>query len=364
LLTLATGACVLATAAFGFGSQFLADPISDWIINIGLLVAALFAATACIYAARSQHRGDGLAWTLLSVALFLWAIAALGNTAYTVTGQTTQAWSLLIGGVTAAGVVVALFSIFCFTSSYISRSLQIVSLIDSVIVALAILGVAWVSVLRPSQLTHGSVTATTVMFMAILVCDLAVTALALILFMRSRHLGGSIFIWILGGSVALLITDAAVAYMSATGGIDSFSGVWSARFAAYLLFGLGALRARPAPKLQPSRATLPTYFEVLFPYPMVVVATLFSVANAIISGDVSSAFGLRIAVLALLIVRHVITVIQNLSMLHVLSAEADVLHGYFAQDPGVLVASSEAAVTRRLGPEFLAQGTVTGIRVQ
>jgi hypothetical protein len=298
------------------------------------------------------------------VALFLWAIAALGNSAYTATGQTTAVWSLLIGCVTAGGVLCALLSVFCFTSSYMSRNLQIVSLIDTVIVALAILGMAWVSIFRPSQLTHGNVTATTVMFLAIAVCDLTVVALGLILFMRARRTAGSMFVWVLGGTVALLITDAAAAYMSATGGIDNFSGVWSARFAGYLLFGLGALRARPAPKLQPSRATLPTYLEVLFPYPLVIVATLFSVLNAIVNGDVSSVFGVRVAILSLLMVRQIITVIQNLSMIRVLSAEADVLHGYFAQDPGVLAASSEGAVARYLGPEFLAEGSVTGTRVR
>jgi hypothetical protein len=357
VLALTTVAAALLTAAFTAGSTLLPGREADWVINIGLLSAAIACAFACIYAARSRHRSDGLAWTLLALALLLWATAALGNIAYTVTGQSADRWSLMIGSVVAAGTLCALAAMFSFTATYVSRNLQVVGLIDSVIVALSCFGAAWLAFLHPVRGSHGFTFGPATMFMLTAGGDFALVALGLILAKRASHPGGTVFAWVLGGAVALTITDTAVAYMSAHGGLNSLSGVWSARFAAYALFGLGAIRSRPAPKLALARATLPNDFEVLFPYPVLVLSTGFSVINAVATGDVSNfVFGMGVVILALLIIRHIITVMQNLSMLRVLDAEAEVLQGYFAHES--LIPSSpldRSQTTPSLG-SFLIKG--------
>ncbi|WP_207307718.1 response regulator [Arthrobacter sp. S39] len=307
---IASGAVVLAVLGLYFAANSGTPPAlvaGDFCI----LLAAMLAGRSCAAAAR---RGgvNARAWTMMSVAAYVWAAGMLVWTYYGLANNHVYPFPSLADALFLAYSVPAAIALFSFRRPGGTTRVGLArTVLDAAVIAGAVLVVSWYTALGPAFSAEGDLP-TRLATMGYPVVDVVITSLVLVLGMRRQP--GERLPWLCfgGGLLVLTITDST--YVGLT--FDGVTGVTGSPLAlgwigAFLLIALAPLLPY-AENPRPDRKAFALALELL-PYVPILVAVMM-VAQPHVSE--MSAFLLTVArvTVALILVRQVLIIIENLTL--------------------------------------------------
>ncbi|WP_255482318.1 response regulator [Pseudarthrobacter sp. NBSH8] len=307
---IALGAVVLGV----LGLYFAANSGTTTAVVAGdfaILIAAVLAGRSC---ASAAWRGgvNARAWTLMSVAAYVWAAGMAVWTYLGLTNDHVYPFPSLADALFLAHSVPAALALFSFrrpggtTRAGLARTV-----LDAAVIAGSVLVVSWYTALGPAFSAEGDLL-TRLTSMGYPVMDMVITSLVLALGMRRQP--GERLPWMCFGGGLLLLTITDSTYVKLT--FDGVTGVTGSPLAlgwigAFLLIALAPLLPY-AEKPRQDRKAFALALELL-PYAPILVAVMM-----IAQGHVSamSAFLLTVAriTVALILVRQVLIIIENLTL--------------------------------------------------
>lgn len=307
---IALGAVVMAV----LGLYFAANSGTATAIvagDLSILLAAILAGRSCAHAAR---RGgvNARAWTLMSVAAYVWAAGMLVWTYFGLANNHVYPFPSLADALFLAYSVPAAIALFSFKRpGGTTRVGMVRTALDAAVIAGSVLVVSWYTALGPAFSAEGDFL-TRLTSMGYPVVDVVMTSLVLVLGMRRQP--GERLPWLCfgGGLLVLTITDSI--YVRLT--FEGVTGVTGSPLAlgwigAFLLIALAPLLPY-AEKPRPDRKAFALALELL-PYVPILVAVVMIAAPHV---SEMSAFLLVVArtTVACILVRQVLIIIQNLTL--------------------------------------------------
>lgn len=307
---IALGAVVMAV----LGLYFAANSSTATAIVAGdfsILLAAILAGRSCAHAAR---RGgvNARAWTLMSVAAYVWAAGMLVWTYFGLTNNHVYPFPSLADALFLSYSVPAAIALFSFKRpGGTTRVGMVRTALDAAVIAGSVLVVSWYTALGPAFSAEGDFL-TRLTSMGYPVVDVVMTSLVLVLGMRRQP--GERLPWLCfgGGLLVLTITDSI--YVRLT--FEGVAGVTGSPLAlgwigAFLLIALAPLLPY-AEKPRPDRKAFALALELL-PYVPILVAVIMVAAPHV---SEMSAFLLVVAriTVACILVRQVLIIIENLTL--------------------------------------------------
>jgi signal transduction histidine kinase len=279
-----------------------------WFDDLAVLGAALAGATCCAEAAR---RGSGRcrrAWALMTASALSWAA-----------GQATWCWFELMQGRAVpfpspadAGFLLAVppaLAAVLLLAGHDRLAWRLRSVLDGLIVAVALLSVSWATVLGAVHRAAGSSMPVTALALTHPVGDVAVGTMLVILVIRAPRRGRLPLILLALGLSAAALADGAVAYGTAATGLGRGGVLDTGWVAAHLLLGLAALRAAAAPLAPVAESPSASPGRRLLPYLPVAIAGVMAVDEEFHGGPLDRVLFAMIVLLVLLVVaRELLTV--------------------------------------------------------
>ncbi len=253
----------------GWGGESTVRVVSE----LGLVGFALFA-TVCAGSAAHAARGrQRTAWICLTVGLAGWTV-----------GEALWAYYELVLGVdpfpSVADIAYLLFplgaclALLLLPTGYSGHS-ESRLVLDGLIVASALFGVSWVTVLRsvydaggPSPLAAG-------LSLAYPVTDVVILTMALLVMVRARSGHRITLLLLTSGLVLNALSDSAFAYLSAQSSYHSGNVIDVGWVVSLLLLGMAGLVSRRTAFTEEQVTRVPSRAEMWLPYlPLVVAAAV------------------------------------------------------------------------------------------
>ncbi|MET3163809.1 UNVERIFIED_ORG: PAS domain S-box-containing protein [Arthrobacter sp. UYEF10] len=306
---------VLGAVVLGvLGLYFAANSGTSMAVVAGdfaILLAAMLAGRSCARAARLGGV-NARAWTLMSVAAYIWAGGQAVWTYFGLANDHVYPFPSLADALFLAYSVPAAVALLSFKRPGGTTRVGLVrTVLDAAVIAGSVLVVSWYTALGPAFSAEGDLL-TRLTSMGYPVVDVVITSLVLVLGMRRQP--GERLPWLCfgGGLLVLTITDST--YVKLT--FDGVTGVTGSPLAlgwigAFLLIALAPLLPY-AENPRPDRRAFALGLELL-PYAPILVAVMM-IAQPYVSE--MSAFLLTVARLtvALILVRQVLIIIENLTL--------------------------------------------------
>ena len=237
---IALGAVVLAVLGLYFAANS-GTPPALVAGDFSILLAAMLAGRSCAAAAR---RGgvNARAWTLMSVAAYVWAAGMLVWTYYGLANNHVYPFPSLADALFLAYSVPAAAALFSFRRPGGTTRVGLArTVLDAAVIAGAVLVISWYTALGPAFSAEGDLL-TRLATMGYPVVDVVITSLVLVLGMRRQP--GERLPWLCfgGGLLVLTVTDST--YVRLT--FDGVTGVTGSPLAlgwigAFLLIALAPL---------------------------------------------------------------------------------------------------------------------------
>ena len=312
--TAAIGCAVVgvALAVFGLvdvGGQTAKRAVTD----TGFVVFAVFAALACFRAARLRAPGRRLPWRLLGVAA---ACYAVGNTVwfyYQVLAPETQTYPGPADVFFVAVVPFAIGAMLVLPSRALSSAARARAIADGVIVCAALLFISWILVVEPllDQLGETSWTYLAV-YLYYPLTDIVIISIASGLAVRAAGRERLPLLLAAAGFVAIACADTGIGYLALQGKEAAGSGLDLGWTFGYMLLGLAALT--PVwEETSDDRADPRALVRELLPYvPVGLVLVVVGMSPSRLTDGVL--VGLLVTIVALLVVRHMLTLADNIRL--------------------------------------------------
>ena len=279
--------------------------------DFAIFLAAALAGRSCAHAAR-RGGGNARAWTLMAVAAYVWAAGMLIWTYFGLAYNHAYPFPSLADVGFVGYSVPAAIALFSFKRPGGTTRVGLVrTALDAAVIAGSVLVVSWYTALGPAIGSEGDLL-TRLTITAYPVVDVVITSLILVLGMRRQP--GERLPWLCfgGGLLVLTVTDST--YVRLT--FDGVTGVTGSPLAlgwisAFLLIALAPLLPY-AEKPRPDRKAFALALELL-PYAPILLALIMIGAPHI---SEMSPFLLTVARLtvAMILVRQVLIIIQNLTL--------------------------------------------------
>ncbi|WP_240484318.1 response regulator [Pseudarthrobacter sulfonivorans] len=307
---IALGAVVLGVLGLYFAANS-GTPTALVAGDFAILGAAVLAGRSCAHAA---WRGgvNARAWTLMSVAAFVWAAGMAAWTYFGLANNHVYPFPSLADALFLAYSVPAAIALFSFKRPGGTTRVGLVrTALDAAVIAGSLLVVSWHTALGPAFSSEGDLL-TRLTSMGYPVVDVVMTSLVVVLGMRRQP--GERLPWLCfgGGLLVLTVTDSI--YVRLT--FDGVTGVTGSPLAlgwigAFLLIALAPLLPY-AEKPRPDRKAYALALELL-PYIPILVAVIMVAAPHV---SEMSAFLLVVArtTVACILVRQVLIIIENLTL--------------------------------------------------
>ncbi|MCO4261395.1 response regulator [Pseudarthrobacter raffinosi] len=279
--------------------------------DFAILVAAALAGRSC---ARAARRGgvNARAWTLMSVAAYVWAAGQAVWTYFGLANNHVYPFPSLADALFLAHSVPAAVALFSFKRPGGTTRVGLLRpVLDAAVIAGSVLAISWYVTLGPALSAEGNLL-TRLTTMAYPVVDVIITSLVLVLGMRRQP--GERLPWLCfgGGLLVLTVTDSSYVRLTS----DGVTGVTGSPLAlgwiiAFLLIALAPL-VPYAENPRPDRRAFALALELL-PYAPILVAVVVLAAPHV---QEMSTFLLVVArvTMALVLVRQVLIVIENLTL--------------------------------------------------
>ncbi|MCO4249598.1 response regulator [Pseudarthrobacter raffinosi] len=279
--------------------------------DFAILVAAALAGRSC---ARAARRGgvNARAWTLMSVAAYVWAAGQAVWTYFGLANNHVYPFPSLADALFLAHSVPAAVALFSFKRPGGTTRVGLLRpVLDAAVIAGSVLAISWYVTLGPALSAEGNLL-TRLTTMAYPVVDVIITSLVLVLGMRRQP--GERLPWLCfgGGLLVLTVTDSSYVRLTS----DGVTGVTGSPLAlgwiiAFLLIALAPL-VPYAENPRTDRKAFALALELL-PYAPILVAVMVLAAPHV---SEMSTFLLVVArvTMALILVRQVLIVIENLTL--------------------------------------------------
>jgi hypothetical protein len=274
--------------------------VTIYVDDIATVVAALVATAFCVLAARPGQDTKRKLWSLLAVALGLWALAETVWAVYELILRKdvpVPSWAD-VGYLGAIPFAVAALASHPATGRSATRKARYV--LDGLLIACALLFLSWSLILSPLGHTTDIGTAAGIVTFAYPFGD-AVLLFFIVLAIRGMRGGNRLSLWcLLGGLVAMAVADSAYAFVSAHG-YTSGQVMDVGWIVGYLGIALGAIAARlPAPAMQITESRSPTLAVLAAPFLVVLAALAVAAAKMQIGAGLDSAAQLMLGALIVL----------------------------------------------------------------
>jgi diguanylate cyclase (GGDEF)-like protein len=292
------------------GGEEFARAFSD--ITIGL--AAVAAGVACLYASRKHAGWPGRGWLLLGIGMLFWAVGEAIWTLYEVVFHLEVPFPSIADTQYLMMYPFALVGMIAIVDSQ-QRAMRTV--LDALLIATSLLFVSWPVVLEPIYESSGQSQTLLVRSFALAypIGDIILATMAFgLLSQTARPVRGALAL-AGAGMLVLAVADSFFAYLTTNSynEINLLDGCW---FIAFELIALAALRmSRTAPS--PRRHAAPLL--VTLPYVPLTAAIITSFVVQLTRGTLGTFLFLMLMLLvALVIIRQLLTVRENLTLTRVL----------------------------------------------
>jgi len=319
------GVLVVSAAWVGTIVSGIATPgASQTLSNVGLAVVALAAGIACLLTARRREGRYRTVWRLLGLSALSWGSGQVAWTWYeSVLGVDVPFPSLPDVGYLGA-VPLAAAALLAVPLSAQTLAGRLRTVLDGLMIATAMLMVSWLTVLAPVVQAGGDSWVSQAISLAYPIGDVIAITIVLYVLLRSRQSATRVPVplELIGGALAAVaVSDSGFVYLTATENYASGSVIdigWFLGYAALLI----AARVPPPPPAAPAQDDGPVRpLGLLLPYAAVGVALLATVIELAREGAIDGvSTWLGCALFLMLIVRQVLTLLENLSLTRHLEA--------------------------------------------
>jgi len=312
--TTAIGCAVVGVvlAAFGLvdvGGQTATRAVTD----AGFVVFSVFAAGACFHAARLQGPGSRLPWWLLGAAA---ACYAVGNTVwfyYQVLAPEKQSYPGPADVFFVAVVPFAIAAMLVLPSRALSSAARARAIADGLIVGAALLFISWILVVGPLLDQLGE---TSWIYLAVYLyyplSDIVIISIASGLAVRAAGRERLPMLLVAAGFMAIACADTGISYLALQGKEAAGSGLDLGWTFGYMLLGLAALTPVWG-ETSEDRADPRALVRELLPYvPVGLVLVVVAITPSRLTDGVL--VGLLVVIVALLVLRHMLTLADNIRL--------------------------------------------------
>jgi hypothetical protein len=277
----AVGLAAAATALYAalLGGKAGGDTAVLWVGDLGTLVAALVACVLCIRAARRHDSDLRRMWWLLAAACGAWTAGELIWGLYELIldmAVPTPSWA---DAAYLAAIPLALAGLLSHPVMHAGPARKVRAALDGLVLATALLFLSWTLVLGPLWRSSDLTTLAGSVNLAYPFGDVVIVFFVVLIARRIDARDRLVLRCLLGGLLAMALTDSVYAYVSQVKGYET-GGVMDAGWvAAYLAIALGAYLSRTVegPRVEAeSREPTPASFLAPFP-PMLAALTVAAI---------------------------------------------------------------------------------------
>ena len=324
---IAAALAALLTAGFGawMALRVAGVDVSQAVDDVGEGVAALLAAAACAVAAW-RHRGRmRLAWALLGASALVWTAGEAAWCYFELLLKQQVPFPSAADAGFLAAVPFAVAGVAFFPGRHRAAS-RLASLLDGAIIAGALLLISWATVLGTVYLAGSDSTLSMLLGLAYPISDIVIAVMALMLLGRTAGAARLPLLLVTAGLFASLLSDSALAYLTAGNTYGKVQLIDTGWVAGYLLIALGAVRAALAagPAAQADDQPFGRWTLVL-PYIPVTIAAVLAVLKNV--GGAPDPFLLwdLIIVVGLVLLRQFIVIWDNYALNQKLESQSAAL---------------------------------------
>ena len=312
----------IAAIVTGYGGPTTAQAVS----NVGLAAVALAAAVSCFLAARRNHGRLRHVWLLLGLSAGCWGSGQVIWSWYeSVLGREVPFPSFADVGYLGA-VPFAAAALFALPSGTRSLAGRVRILIDGLMIAGSLFLISWVLVLGTVFEAGGDSLLSQAISLAYPVGDIVVVTIVLYVWLRARQVGGPIPLplgLVGAGLVAIAFADSGFVYLTATGSYASGNYIDIGWFLGYVLIMLAALKPGSAAATEQAEE-VGRPLGLLVPYVAVGAAMAVTSVELFLEGTTEAIVAwTRTFIVVLMIVRQLLTILENLSLTRHLEARVD-----------------------------------------
>jgi hypothetical protein len=269
---LVTALGVTAFFAVWLGLNVGGDEVVLRVDDVGTFVAALVASVLCVAAAR---RGGGLSrlWWLFGAACAAWALGEFLWGLYELVllkDVPTPSWA---DAAYLAAIPLAVAGLLSHPAMRNGATRRLRAALDGLVVATALLSLSWTLVLGPMAHSSDLSAFGGVVNLAYPFGDV-VLVFFVVLIVRRIERRDALVVWcLLGGLLAMALTDTVYAYVSQVKGFETGSLMDTGWIAAYVAIAVGAYCSRgTSVASRRAESSLPTPASFLAPFPPVLGA--------------------------------------------------------------------------------------------
>ncbi|WP_336857005.1 hybrid sensor histidine kinase/response regulator [Sinomonas albida] len=324
---------------------------SQTVGDFGILAAALAGTVSCVRAA-ARRGPEARAWLWISLAALIWSAAQAIWTGYGLATDHDYPFPSLADAGFVGYSIPAIVGLLSFPRVRASRVGLARTLLDTAVIAAAVLFVSWSVVLGPLVSAGSHDLLTRITGLAYPVVDVTVASFVLVLTMRQPPGHRLPWLCLATGLIILTLTDSTYVRLTFDGATGStgtlLAGGW---MVAFLLMALAAALPRRSGPRQ-DHAVYALAFELL-PYVPVLGAIVVSASDPAAAGDQTFLFGTGIVLLALVVVRQVLIVFENVTLTRDLESKVAQRTAELEGLAAIVNSSSEAIVGKS------SDGTIT-----
>ncbi len=294
---------------------------TDWVDDLGELIAPLIAAFVCVWAARKTPEAR-IAWVFLGASSFSWGVGQAVWCYYDLFREVAVPFPSLadVGYLTA--VPLAVMGLLCFPSALRRMASRIGALLDGVLISGSLLFVSWSTVLGPTYQSHQGSVLKQVLSMAYPASDVVLVSLVVVLAIHTgrSHRAGLSCVMI--GIIAFAISDSSFAYLTELNHYGFGNVLDTGWVAGYLLIAIGAawtLVGSAADsvdsKLEIEESERVTVASVLIPYALAAFAGVVAVGRLVQGRSFGFFLSLEgFLLLGVLGIRQIVTLVDNITL--------------------------------------------------
>jgi diguanylate cyclase (GGDEF)-like protein/PAS domain S-box-containing protein len=324
---IACAVAALLTIAFGLALALRVEGLmnANAIRGFGEAAAALIAAVACLTAATRQTGRTRFAWVLLGTGALAWA-AGEGYWSYfqIIRGEHLPFPSAADFGHLAM-VPLAVAGIAVFPGRQRTAS-PLAFLLDAAILFGALILISWATVLGNVYRAGAEIGPASITGLAYPLSDTVMAVMALLLVGRTTGSSRLPLLLVMAGVFANLLTDSASAFLTTVTVRGPEQIIGTGWVAGFLLIALGAVRAALVAGAHARVDDRPAQrWTIVLPYVPVAVAAVIAVLKNVSGPPESLLLWDLMVVVALVIVRQFIVIMDNLALNQKLAAQTAAL---------------------------------------
>jgi diguanylate cyclase (GGDEF)-like protein/PAS domain S-box-containing protein len=317
-----SGCGLLAVSAFAISValDLGGTHTTDYVDNLGQLLAPLIAAGACFWAAF-RAPGARAAWALLGASSLSWALGQAVWCDYDLLRRVVVPFPSLADVGYLGAVPLAVAGLLAFPSALRRIASRMGALLDGLLISGSLLFVSWSTVLGPIYRSHHGGILKQVLSMAYPASDVVLVSLVVVLAMHTGRSYRSGLSFVMLGIIAFAISDSSFAYFTQLNDYGIGNVLDTGWVAGYLLIGIGAVRtvsmssmtAGPDPEVAESESV--TMSSVLTPYALAALAGVVATGRLIQGRPFGIFLSLEgLVLLAMLGIRQIVTMVDNVSL--------------------------------------------------